>query len=215
MFIESEILIGEKKYIATVTKHPFRDQSEAYHDLLAHFVSDWINHENHMLPKKPQEVLDFMAQGRSVLVFQDQHFVGHSAITMEYSGKQIEIGSIISAPYHRREGVGKAATLAVVKLAELLYPGWSAFALANPQSAKLLEGLGARRMSTVEITDPVAWKLCDNCPKRPIQIPGQDFVCCDTPYDLAPLKKEAGKRIVSWVIKRWESNPNVTEGHER
>lgn len=182
-------------------EYDIRIPDTAYH-YAARLVAGWTGGE-HMLPKSMEEILDLYEKGHSVLVYHFGHRnppLGHAAITAEYPDDHVEIGTLITNPDMRRKGIGTIATLAIAELAEQLYPGWGAFALANDQSAQLFEKLGAKPMRTVELCSEV-WDYCSTCPKIPKQVDGEQFKCCDTPYDLTGIHYLTNMYTLSWLSK--------------
>lgn len=185
MSVEYDIRIPDEKY-----------------DVEAGVVSSWTRGE-HMLPKSTDDILDLFKNGHSVLIYKLGHRnppLAHAAITAEYSDDHIEIGTLITSPDMRKRGIGSIATLAVIQLAEDLFPGYGKFALANNKSAQLFEKLGAKPMSTIELCAEV-WEFCSTCPNLPKQVDGGVFKCCDTPYDLTGIGYLANMYTVSWLSK--------------
>lgn len=173
-------------------------------------VASWTEGE-HMLPKSKGDILTLFSKGHSVLVYEDspnKSPLGHAAITATYPDNNLEIGTIVVSSDHRHNGIGTKATIAVLGLAESLFPGWGAFALANAQSAKLFEKIGAKPMSTIELCSEV-WEFCATCPNLPKHPDGQSFICCDTPYTLTPLMDLAKQYVVSWLSTNVWSNTGV------
>ncbi len=173
----------------------------------ARLVASWTKGE-HMLPKTQKDIQTLFSKGHSVLIYDAQSHdgpLGHAAITATYPNNMIEVGTIVVPPEHRHKGIGSKATLAVLDLADSLFPGWGVFALANDQSAALFEKIGAKPMSTGELCSEV-WEFCATCPKLPNQTKGKPFICCDVPYDITPLKNMAKQYLFSWLSANvWNS----------
>lgn len=153
----------------------------------ATLISLWTKNSGTMLPKSISEIVDMFQKGHSVLIYdENKELVSHAAITFIYSDKTIEIGAVVTDINKRKKGAGTEAVKSILKLANAKYPGVTKFALANGASAPIFEKMGARKMSSDELSDEV-WGPCATCPKRPIQTAGKPFVCCDVPYDLTHL----------------------------
>ncbi len=161
----------------------------AEHVEFSPLISQWTIDSKTMLPKTVQEISNMFQGGHSVLVFNgSREPVSHAAITYVYSDGTVEIGCVVTDINKRNNGAGTTAIKAVIGLANEMYPNKTIFALANSISAPIFEKLGARKMSSEELSDEV-WGPCSICPKIPTQTPNKPFLCCDIPYDLTCIQE--------------------------
>ncbi len=171
-----------------------------YHE--ASVVASWTEGE-HMLPKTQQNILDLFQRGHSVLVYKTDEalMVGHAAVTAIYPGETdlfVEIGTVITNPAFRQQGIGHVSTIAAVTLAENLYPGSKKIAMANAKSTGLFAQLGALAMGTAELP-PGTWDFCKtSCKFLPTQNETGPFICCDTPYNLTSIARINEHISLTW-----------------
>lgn len=153
----------------------------------ASLISKWTIESGTMLPKSQEQLLDLFKNEDSVLVFDEEgNLVSHAAITFTYSDGSIEIGCVITDKEKRKNGAATRAVKQILHLANEKYPDQKKFALANEASSILFEKIGAVKIPTTDLSIEV-WEPCETCPRKPKQVSGKPFVCCDTPYDLTKL----------------------------
>lgn len=150
----------------------------------AAWVSEQTGLAKTMLPKTIDEVLSLFAQGRSVMIMDNNgEPIVHASISFLYEAdKTLEIGGLIVAPEMRHKGYAKLATGAILTLANEKYPGWKKVALCNEYSLPLMMKFGAVvvELSNSELLPPSVWEACATCPNLS-WAKGMGKICCDTP----------------------------------
>jgi len=110
----------------------------------------------------PDQLAEALVQHRLwVAVASDRQPVGFSMVV---SGKNTAFLSEVDVhPEHQRKGLGRALVLAAVSWAEAKeYPRITLTTFRDlPWNAPFYERLGFRRIAASELTEDLAWKLCD------------------------------------------------------
>lgn len=154
-------------------------------------ISEWTEKAGTMLPKTPEQIIELMQQGRSVIVVNGcAEVVSHAAASFIYQDGSIELGGLCTGEEFQGHGAATIATNYLIEVLQEQYPDKTIFALANPKSAKLFEKIGAERITCAHLSDEV-WENCLTCPNNPNKV--QEFTvfeCCDTPYELTNIKIE-------------------------
>lgn len=177
---EKETVINSEKENDFSVYYPTRDDLE-----FAQVVSQWTINYGNMLPKTPEQVLEYFGDENSVLIMNTANIlISHAAITAIYSDNSIEIGSVATNSNFQRMGAATIAVRQAIRLAKSKYPNGIVFALANKFSSKLFEKMGAPTMISTDVSQDV-WTPCLKCPNFNPPLEGDIFQCCDTPYNLS------------------------------
>lgn len=154
---------------------------------LAVKVSKWTKQYGHMLPKEPEEILDYFEKRDSVIItLPNGILVSHAAITQSYTDDWHEVGTVVTDEKHRRLKAGTEAVHEIIGAKHKKDPDAKLFALANTSSAPLFEKMGGVKMRSTELPQEV-WKPCSDCPNFTLPKQGDIFKCCDTPYNLTRI----------------------------
>lgn len=134
-----------------------------------------------MLPKSPDEILKFLAEGRAVLVLNgDGEIGGFGAVTFDWPDNWKELGAVIVDPIKREHGIGHTVVKELIAHAKEIFPDAKFFALCNDKSLKIFLDSGAEIIYDSDLLPQEVWGECLNCPNM-IEARKVGKLCCDTP----------------------------------
>lgn len=150
---------------------------------IAEKVSNWTKSSN-MLPKEAAEIEERVASGNSIfLIGEDGTPIGYAAITKEWPGNWMELGSVVIDPDERGKGNGHKMVGELFKKAKEKFPNSNLFALCNKFSLKLFTDNGAVIMTDSSVLPEEVWEDCIKCSSfQAVKAAGK--ICCDTPVKI-------------------------------
>ncbi len=160
-------------YSVLVPDHNFSKEAET--------ISAWTFKAKTMLPKSTKEIKQFVNEGRSVFVWdQNLGLVAHAAITFFWSLNWAELGAVVVDPEQRGKGWGTIAVIALLGLVKEKFPDKKPFALCNIYSLGIFMRAGGQIIKDPNLLPNEVWKECNNCPNFQ-KAKSEGRLCCDTP----------------------------------
>jgi N-acetylglutamate synthase-like GNAT family acetyltransferase len=147
-------------------------------------IAAWTSQAESMLPKKPEEIANFITAGKAVFLTSEQgSLMAFGAISFEWPNNWKELGAVVVNPEFRKQGWGHQVVLALIALAKKEYPEAKLFALCNTLSLPLFLKAGGEIITDSSILPSEVWGACADCPMV-FQVRQSGSLCCDVPVTI-------------------------------
>lgn len=144
-------------------------------------ISGWTVESGSMLPKSPQEILNYLETGTGVILWDENNSpAAFAAVTFAWPDSWKELGGVVVEPNHRQHGLGHEIVSELISKAKEKFPEAKFFALCNEKSLKIFLDNGAEIITDSNLLPSDVFGECVHCPKF-IEAKGQGKICCDTP----------------------------------